>query len=163
MVIQTLGLHTRTLVTARQFWTHIQETWVWTKSVYCLGVAKHPQQSMTFSKYRSDVFASHMLLLCRKHICQDSLLYESSRRKPGWRFTAGCTYRWGLLGPAGCPIKICGVAMFDGLVLEISVVECNETLHAIFYGYELIFIPSGVSVDTLSAEDTPLGSIFWWP
>ena len=64
MAIQTLGLHTRTSVTARQFWAHIQETWVWTKSVYCLGVAKHPQQSMTFNKQWSDVFASHMLLLC---------------------------------------------------------------------------------------------------
>ena len=64
--------------------------------------------------------------------------------------------------PAGRPIKIYGVAMFDGLVLEISVVESNETLHATFYRYELVFIPSGVSVVTLSAEDTPEESIFYW-
>ena len=51
--------------------------------------------------------------------------------------------------------------MFDGLVLEISVVECNETLHATLYGYELVFIPSGVSVVTLSAEDTLEESIFY--
>ena len=51
--------------------------------------------------------------------------------------------------------------MFDGLVLEISVVECRETLHATLYGYELVFIPSGVSVVTLSAEDTPEESIFY--
>ena len=50
--------------------------------------------------------------------------------------------------------------MFDGLVLEISVVECNKTLHATLYGYALVFIPSGVSVDTLSAEDILEGSIF---
>ena len=46
------------------------------------------------------------------------------------------------------------MVMFDGLVLEISVVECDETLYATLYGYELVFIPSGVSVVTLSAEDT---------
>ena len=46
------------------------------------------------------------------------------------------------------------MVMFDGLVLEISVVEFDETLHATLYGYELVFIPSGVSVVTLSAEDT---------
>ena len=45
--------------------------------------------------------------------------------------------------------------MFDGLVLEMSVVEFNETLHATLYGYELVFIPGGVSTVTLSAEDTP--------
>ena len=45
-------------------------------------------------------------------------------------------------------------------MLEISVVEFNETLHATLYGYELVFIPSGVSVVTLSAEDTLEESIF---
>ena len=49
--------------------------------------------------------------------------------------------------------------MFDGLVLEISVVVFNETLHATLYKYEFVFIPSGVFVDTLSAEDSPEESI----
>ena len=53
------------------------------------------------------------------------------------------------------------MAMFDGLVLEISVVECHKTLHAILYGYELVFIPSGVSVVTLSAEDRAEESILY--
>ena len=39
-------------------------------------------------------------------------------------------------------------------------VEFNETLHAILYRYKLVFIPSGVSVVTLSAEDTLERSIF---
>ena len=51
--------------------------------------------------------------------------------------------------------------MFDGLVLEISVVEFNEILHATLYGYELVFIPSGVSIVTLSAEDTLERSILY--
>ena len=50
--------------------------------------------------------------------------------------------------------------MFDGLVLEIPVVEFNETLHATLYEYELVLIPSGAPVDTLSAEDIPEESIF---
>ena len=44
--------------------------------------------------------------------------------------------------------------MFDGLVLEISLVEFTETFHVTLCGYELVFIRSGVSVVTLSAEDT---------
>ena len=55
------------------------------------------------------------------------------------------------------------MAMFDELVLEISLVEFNETLHATLYRYELVFTPSGVSVVTLSAEDTPERSIFFGP
>ena len=51
--------------------------------------------------------------------------------------------------------------MFDGLVLEISVVEFDQTLHATLYGYELVFIPSGVSVVTLSAEGTSAESILY--
>ena len=50
--------------------------------------------------------------------------------------------------------------MFDGLVLEISLVEYNETLHATLYGYELVFIPSGVSIVSLSAENRAEESIF---
>ena len=52
------------------------------------------------------------------------------------------------------------LSTFERLVLEISVVECNKTLHATLYEYELVFIPSGVSVVTLSAEDRPEESIF---
>ena len=63
-------------------------------------------------------------------------------------------------GPAGRSIKIYGLAIFDGLVLEISVVEFNEILHATLYWYELVFIPSGVSTVTLSAEGTPERGIF---
>ena len=66
------------------------------------------------------------------------------------------------MGQADRSIKISGMAMFDGPVLEISVVECDETLHATLYGYELVFIPSGVFVVTLSAEDAPERSIFYW-
>ena len=51
--------------------------------------------------------------------------------------------------------------MFDGLVLEISVVEVNETLHATLYRCELVLIPSGVSVDTLSAENRAEESILY--
>ena len=47
------------------------------------------------------------------------------------------------------------MATFDELVLEISLVEVAESLHAKFYLYELDFEPSGVSVATLSVEDTP--------
>ena len=64
------------------------------------------------------------------------------------------------MGLADRSIKIYGMAMFDGLVLEISFVEFNETSHASLYGYELIFIPSGVSVITLGVADDPLRSIF---
>ena len=53
------------------------------------------------------------------------------------------------------------MATFDELVLEISLVEVAESLHAKFYLYELNFLPSGVSVVTLSVEDTPLRSIFF--
>ena len=53
--------------------------------------------------------------------------------------------------------------MFDGLVLEISFVDFNETLHATLYGYELVFILSGVSVVTLSAENREAESIFFGP
>ena len=53
--------------------------------------------------------------------------------------------------------------MFDGLVLEIFLVEFDETLHATFYEYELVFIPSGVSVVTLSAENRAAESIFFGP
>ena len=56
-----------------------------------------------------------------------------------------------------------GMATFDELVLEISLIEVAETLHAKFYLYELTFVPSGVSVVALSVEDTPLESIFSGP
>ena len=52
------------------------------------------------------------------------------------------------------------MATFDELVLEISLVEVAESLHAKFYLYELNFFPSGVSVATLSVEDIPERSIF---
>ena len=55
------------------------------------------------------------------------------------------------------------MATFDELVLEISLVEVAESLHAKFYLYELNFLPSGVSVATLSVEDTPAQSIFSGP
>ena len=55
------------------------------------------------------------------------------------------------------------MATFDELVLEISLVEVAESLHAKFYLYELNFLPSGVSVVTLSVEDTPAQSIFSGP
>ena len=42
------------------------------------------------------------------------------------------------------------MATFDELVLEISLVEVAESLHAKFYLYELNFPPSGVSVATPS-------------
>ena len=46
------------------------------------------------------------------------------------------------------------MAKFDELVLEISLFDVAESLHAKFYLYELDFLPSGVSVATLSVEDT---------
>ena len=52
------------------------------------------------------------------------------------------------------------MATFDELVLEISLVVVAESLHAKSYLYEVNFAPSGVSVATLSVEDTPLRSIF---
>ena len=55
------------------------------------------------------------------------------------------------------------MAIFDELVLEISLVEFAETLHAKFYLYELNFLHSGASVITLCDEDTPLESIFSGP
>ena len=51
------------------------------------------------------------------------------------------------------------MATFDELVLEISQSEVAESLHAKFYLYEINFLPSGVSVHTLSVEDTPEESI----
>ena len=63
-------------------------------------------------------------------------------------------------GPAGHSIKICGMATFDELVLDISLIEVAETLHVKIYLYELNFLPIGVSVITLSVEDTLLRSIF---
>ena len=55
------------------------------------------------------------------------------------------------------------MATFDELVLELSSVSFAETLHAKFYLYELNFLPSNVSVVTLSVEDTPEESIFSGP
>ena len=55
------------------------------------------------------------------------------------------------------------MATFDELVLEISLIKVAESLHAKFYLYELNFLPSGVSVATLSVEDTQLRSIFSGP
>ena len=55
------------------------------------------------------------------------------------------------------------MATFDELVLEISLIEFAETLHAKFYLYEFKFLPIGVSVVTLSVEDTPGRSIFSGP
>ena len=55
------------------------------------------------------------------------------------------------------------MGMFDGLVLSRCLFVLHETLHATLYGYELVFIPSGVSVACLSAEDTPEESIFFGP
>ena len=55
------------------------------------------------------------------------------------------------------------MATFDELVLEISLVEVAESLHAKFYLYELDFVPSGVFVATLSVEDTPEESIISGP
>ena len=52
------------------------------------------------------------------------------------------------------------MARFDGLVLERSLVEFAETLHAALNLYELALIPSGVSVATLSDADDPAESIF---
>ena len=46
------------------------------------------------------------------------------------------------------------MATFDELVLEIYLIKVAESLHAKFYLYELNFLPSGVSVATLSVEDT---------
>ena len=46
-------------------------------------------------------------------------------------------------------------------MLEIPQSEVAESLHAKFYLYELNFMPSGMSVVTLSVEDTPLESIFF--
>ena len=55
------------------------------------------------------------------------------------------------------------MATFDELVLEISLIKVAEILHAKFYLYDLNFLPSGVSVATLSVEGTPLRSIFSEP
>ena len=55
------------------------------------------------------------------------------------------------------------MATFDELVLDISLVEFAESLHAKIYLYEFNFLPRGVSVATLSVEDTPLRSIFSGP
>ena len=55
------------------------------------------------------------------------------------------------------------MATFDELVLEISLIEVAETLHAKFYLYEFNFLPSGVSVVALSVEDTLDESIFSGP
>ena len=60
-------------------------------------------------------------------------------------------YRW---------LHICGMATFDELVLEISLVDVAESLHANFYLYTLEFLLSGVSVATLSVEVTLVQSIF---
>ena len=46
-------------------------------------------------------------------------------------------------------------------MLEISQSEVAESLHAKFYLYERNYQPSGVSVHTLSVEDTPEESIFF--
>ena len=47
------------------------------------------------------------------------------------------------------------MATFDEIVLDISLVEVAESLHAKFYLYELNFAPSGVSVVAFSVDDTP--------
>ena len=59
--------------------------------------------------------------------------------------------------------KIYGMGMFDGLVLRRCLFVLHETLHATLYRYELCLIPSGVSVASLSAADTPGRSIFFGP
>ena len=59
-----------------------------------------------------------------------------------------------MLGPAGSPIQIYGMATFDARVLEISLVNVAKMLHAHLYMYVLAFTPSGVSVATPSDENT---------
>ena len=51
--------------------------------------------------------------------------------------------------------------MFDELVLSRCLFVLHEALHALFYRYELAFIPSGVFVASLSAEDTLGKSILY--
>ena len=55
------------------------------------------------------------------------------------------------------------MATFDELVLEISLIKVAESLHAKFYLYKLNFLPIGVSVATLSVEDTLGQSISFGP
>ena len=55
------------------------------------------------------------------------------------------------------------MATFGELVLEINLLDRAESLHAKFYLYEINFMPSGMSVVTLSVEDTPAQSIFSGP
>ena len=55
------------------------------------------------------------------------------------------------------------MATFGELVLEMNLLDCAESLHAKFYLYELNFLPSGVSVATLSVEDTLGQSTFSGP
>ena len=55
------------------------------------------------------------------------------------------------------------MATFDELVLEISLVEVAENLHATFYLYEFDFVPCGVFVVALSVEDNPEQSICLGP
>ena len=55
------------------------------------------------------------------------------------------------------------MATFHELVLEISLVEVAESLHAKFYLYEINFLPSGGSVVALSVEYTLEESIFSGP
>ena len=55
------------------------------------------------------------------------------------------------------------MATFDEIVLEIFLFDVAESLHGKFYLYKLDFAPSGVSVATLSVEDTPAQSIFSGP
>ena len=59
--------------------------------------------------------------------------------------------------------QVCGMAMFDELVRANPLMVCRETLHALLYMYELAFIHRGVSVASLSAENTLERSIFSEP
>ena len=55
------------------------------------------------------------------------------------------------------------MASFEELVLEISLIKVAEYLHAKLSMYEINVWPIGVSVATLSVEDTPAQSIFSGP
>ena len=68
-----------------------------------------------------------------------------------------------MLGPAGLPIKIYGMATFDARVLSRSLFVLDGALHVLLYMYELDFIHRDVFVASLSAEDTPAQNIFSEP
>ena len=65
-------------------------------------------------------------------LCFSGLLYESPRRKPGWRFTAGFTYCSPVIGRLQAPAKI-GTFWRVFCFVDVLIVVSNSVTFKLFF------------------------------